>query len=525
MEVMDVATLVRELLQAGSLEAAAKRFLLGLCSSPGIEQGYCYWREVAGDCLQPIAGHGGPSGALPVISLVELDNPLVYGLMSNKPCYVERLGHLVDVGTGFDALRERHMDSDSMLVLPISGGGRQASLGVIAIVGNDTALRSWRQDRVWQELVRCHELIIDRLYEQHGESSQARRERAADQRREVEQGHARASRLLAGGFIGVGATARKLRTDMLRLADSSLSLLITGETGSGKDHAAWLIHQASARQGNFVPVNCAAIPKDLIEAELFGVVRGAYTGAVQARKGLVAEADGGTLFLDEIGDMPLGLQGTLLRLLNEKKFRPVGATREQASDFRLICATHRPLPDLVLERTFREDLYFRIRQQVLHVPPLRERPEDIPALVSHVLLQHNRESRGGVPGISANALARLQAYAFPGNVRELRSMVLAAAERTAPGKRIRSTQLDELVDNHSVTLRPERHSVATVLQDLIQTDNLPQALSTIERLIVADRLRKVEGSRRSAALSLGIPKRTLARKCLEWNLDGEDSIA
>ncbi|WP_256873261.1 sigma 54-interacting transcriptional regulator [Pseudomonas taiwanensis] len=525
MDVMDVVTLIRELLQAGNLEATANRFLLHLCSSSGVNQAYCYWREFAGERLLPVAKHGGPQEDLPAISLAELDNPLVYGLMSNKPCHVERLGHLVDVGAGFDSLQERHASGDAMLVLPIAGSRPQGALGVVAIVGSDVALHAWRKDRVWQELVQCHELIIKLLREQYGESANARLERAAIQRREVEQSLARASRLLAAGFIGTGATAKKLRSEMLGLADSSLSLLITGETGSGKDHAAWLIHQASARHGSFVPVNCAAIPKDLIEAELFGTVRGAYTGALQARKGLVAEADGGTLFLDEIGDMPLGLQGTLLRLLNEKKFRPVGATREQASDFRLICATHRPLPELVLDGAFREDLYFRIRQQTLHILPLRDRPEDIPALVSHVLLHHNREHQGSVAGISDSALARLQRYAFPGNVRELRSLVLAAAERTAPGKRIRSSLLGELVDSQTVNLRPASRTMAGMLQDLVHTDNLPQALSTIERLIVTDRLRKVEGSRRNAALSLGIPKRTLARKCLEWNLDGEDSIA
>ncbi|HEQ0196616.1 MULTISPECIES: sigma 54-interacting transcriptional regulator [Pseudomonas] len=525
MEAMDVAILMRELLQAADLEAAARRFLSYLCNWPGIDQGYCYWRELGGDRLLPVADHSGSKGTLPTISLVELDNPLVYGLMSNKPCHVERLGRLVDVGAGFEALRERHAGAEAMLVLPIAGEIQQAAHGVAVIVGQDAALRSWREDRLWREVFRCHELIAGRLHEQHGESAQALRERAADQRREVEQGHARASRLLAGGFIGVGASAKKLRAEMLRLADSSLSLLITGETGSGKDHAAWLIHQASARQGNFVPVNCAAIPKDLIEAELFGATRGAYTGALQARKGLVAEADGGTLFLDEIGDMPLGLQGTLLRLLNEKKFRPVGASREQSSDFRLICATHRSLPDLVRDGSFREDLYFRIRQHTLHIPPLRERPEDVPALVAHVLLHHNRERQGSVSGISANALARLQAYAFPGNVRELRSLVLTAAERTEPGRRIRSSLVGELPTGDSVNACPARGSMARALQDLMRTDNLPQALLTIERMVVVDRLRKVDGSRRDAALSLGIAKRTLARKCLEWNLDGEDSIA
>lgn len=525
MQCADVAILVREMLQAQHLEVAAQRFLLGLCRLPGIAQCYFYWREVAGERLLPMACHQGcDAAALPVISLEELDNPLVYGLMSNKPCHVERLGCLVDVGAGFDALCERHAAGDAMLVQPICAGSLQGALGVIVLVGCDASLRSWSRDRVWQELFLCHELVIVGLCGQPGPGPLALRQRAADSWREVEQGHARAVRLLAGGFVGVGATTDKLRADMLRLADSSLSLLITGETGSGKDHVAWLIHQASARQGNFVPVNCAAIPKELIEAELFGAARGAYTGAMQARKGLVAEADGGTLFLDEIGDMPLELQATLLRLLNEKRFRPVGATREQASDFRLICATHRPLQERIQEGAFREDLYFRIRQQALHIPPLRDRREDIPALVSHVLIQHNRQACSSVAGVSAGALAWLQAYAFPGNVRELSSLVLAAAERTDAGQRIGCTLLEELADNRAVQRSPEP-CVARALHELVQTDNLPRALTTIERLIVAERLRKLQGSRRDAASSLGIPKRTLARKCLEWNLDGEDFIA
>ncbi|WP_454724749.1 MULTISPECIES: sigma 54-interacting transcriptional regulator [Cupriavidus] len=521
METTEVAVLACELAGAASASALAARFLEAACAVPGLADGYGYWREIGGERLLPVARRGGAPDRLPAISLDELDNPLVYGLMAGKACHVARIGTLVDVGAGFEALREHAAGHAAMLVLPLSDG-RCKVVGVLALVGSAPALRAWQEDRTWQALLQLHETLLARLLAQRPGGSAAGPRHGADPQREVEQGRARAARLLAAGFIGVSPAARRLREDMLRLADSALSLLVTGETGSGKDHAAWLIHQASAREGKFVPVNCAAIPKDLIEAELFGAARGAYTGAMQARAGLVAEANGGTLFLDEIGDMPLALQGTLLRLLNEKKYRPVGATREQPSDFRLICATHRPLPELVRHGHFREDLYFRIRQQVLHLPPLRERPEDIPALVSHVLLQHNRERQGNVAGISANALARLQAHPFPGNVRELRSLVLAAAERTAPGKRIRSNLLAELEDTLAAPAAPQ--GTHTVLRDLLRTDNLPAALSAFERLVVDERLRQLAGSRRHAALSLGIPKRTLARKCLEWNLNGEDPL-
>ncbi|MDF5828752.1 sigma 54-interacting transcriptional regulator [Pseudomonas aeruginosa] len=178
----------------------------------------------------------------------------------------------------------------------------------------------------------------------------------------------------------------------------------------------------------------------MIEAELFGNERGAFTGAHHARKGLVAEADGGTLFLDEIGDMPLDLQGRLLRVLNEKKYRPVGSNLERHSDFRLMCATHQPLQQRIAEGRFREDLYFRIRQLTLHVPPLRGVRGHRRACRA-TLRQFNRERQACIPGFSAGALKLLESHRFPGNVRELRSLVLVAAELSANGKAIESDAL------------------------------------------------------------------------------------
>ncbi|MNY12475.1 Transcriptional regulatory protein QseF [compost metagenome] len=241
---------------------------------------------------------------------------------------------------------------------------------------------------------------------------------------------------------------------------------------------------------------------------------------MQARTGLVAEADGGTLFLDEIGDMPMALQGTLLRLLNEKKYRPLGGTREHSSDFRLICATHRPLPQLIRDGRFREDLYFRIRQLTLALPPLRERPEDIPALSFHTVLQHNRERQTRVAGLAPDALALLAAHALPGNVRQLRSLVLVAAERTPQGQPIRADLLD--LSQAEMPALPQHGTGADLLHGLLHTDNLPQALDAFQSLVIRARLRQVNGSRSRAAQSLGIPKRTLARRCQAWNLDRED---
>lgn len=514
----DAAALARTLVQASGVASLADRFFSGVCSTPGIRYGVCYWPETAGDSIRPIASHGVTLDMLPAYPLQDLDNPIVYCLTTGQTRHVARVDSLCGVEGGYEELREKLAAADAWLVVPLLDARRKAD-AVLLLAGAAPALHAWTADPAWQELCSLFDAVLSGLRDRLGLDERVQTRQGMLAQQSETRGR---RRLLSAGFIGAGPAARRLREDMLRFADSSLSLLVTGETGAGKDHAAWLIHQASARKGKFVPVNCAAIPKDLIEAELFGAVRGAYTGATQARTGLVAEADGGTLFLDEIGDMPLTLQGTLLRLLNEKKYRPVGATREFPSDFRLVCATHRALPDLVRDGQFREDLYFRIRQLTLHIPPLRERLEDIPALVANILLEHNRSFPGRVAGISDNAMAQLQRHRFPGNVRELRSLVLAAAERTPAGKRIQTNRLVELTRGEHA---PENDETGdAILQRLWHTDNLPEALAAFERLLLEDRLRQAAGSRRVAAQSLGIPKRTLARKCLDLNLTGEEAI-
>lgn len=518
MESLQLAYAVKDLAHATRPSDLAEVFLRAVVQAHALTAACCYWLEADGQVLHPLAKTGKGMDSLPLVPMDELDNPVVYSLVSSQRYQVDMIGSLVDVGESFERLRADLPARQALQTTPLHNSHGRAT-GAIVVIGSQDAVRAWSDSAAWQLLVQAYEQLSMRMLEQADVSDAARRENAA--RRDNERGRARATKLLAAGFVGASATAKALRNDMLRLSDSVFSLLITGETGTGKDHAAWLIHQASPRDGKFIPVNCAAIPKDLIEAELFGVVRGAYTGATHARAGLVAEADGGTLFLDEIGDMPLDLQGTLLRLLNEKKYRPVGATREQDSDFRLICATHRSLPELVRSGAFREDLYFRICQQVLHLPPLRERSEDIPALVSHILLQFNREHQSNVMGISARALACLQKLPFPGNIRQLRNLVHVAAERAGAGRMIRSSALDSA--QSTIAPVPKVECPDALLQELWSTDNLPHALEQFELCLVRDRLHKSDGSRRLAAESLGIPKRTLARKCQTWNLDMEQS--
>ncbi|MGV2863691.1 sigma 54-interacting transcriptional regulator [Achromobacter sp. AGC39] len=519
MDAQSVANVARDMASASRPDALAQVFVAACAAAPAVSAACLYARNATGDTLVPLASAGCPGADLHDISMDALDDPLVYAMTSGKPCLVERMSALVGVGAGFERLRERLGAGHGLLAVPLHDARRQ-SLAVLILAGPSLTLSTWRDHPVWRALQATHEALFMRLHAQAHAADDARYQRALRQTPAADAGKQRAARLLAAEFIGISAAAKAAREAMLRFADSALAVLLTGETGTGKDHAAWLIHQASSRNGKIVPVNCAAIPQDLIEAELFGNVRGAYTGAVQARTGLVAEADGGTLFLDEIGDMPMALQGTLLRLLNEKKFRPLGATREHGSDFRLICATHRPLPQLIRDGRFREDLYFRIRQLTLALPPLRERPEDIPALAHHTVLQHNRERQTRVTGIAPDALAVLAAHALPGNVRQLRSLILVASERTAPGHAIRADTLE--LSQGDVPPLPGHTAGTDLLHGLLHTDNLPQALDAFQSLVIRARLRQVNGSRSRAAQSLGIPKRTLARRCQAWNLDRED---
>lgn len=520
MNALEVAGIARSLALAASPHALASAFLTAATRQTGLRHACLYERDAAGDKLFPVASVPLGVEGLPMIGMDALDDPLVYGLTRGQSCYIESLAGLVDVGAGFERLAECLGPQHALLVVP-QRDSRQQARSVLVVAGEAHSLRAWKDNQLWKMLLQIHECLFARLREQMSVTEDARYLRSVHQPQE-ERRSVRAARLLAAEFVGVSAAAKRIREEMLRFADSKLALLLMGETGTGKDHAAWLIHQASARGGKFVPVNCAAIPQDLIEAELFGNVRGAYTGAAQSRAGLVAEADGGTLFLDEIGDMPLLLQAALLRLLNEKKYRPLGASRERASDFRLICATHQPLRQLIRDGRFREDLYFRIRQQTLQLPALRERRDDIPALAAHVILQHNRERQAHVAGIEPDALAILENHPLPGNVRELRSLLLVAAERTARGAPISGQTLRQL------QTEPEGHGTASVLDrnlhGLLQTNNLPNALDTFERLLVTARLQALDGSRSRAAQSLGIPKRTLARRCQTWNLDREENL-
>ncbi|MBI4757137.1 MAG: sigma-54-dependent Fis family transcriptional regulator [Betaproteobacteria bacterium] len=232
---------------------------------------------------------------------------------------------------------------------------------------------------------------------------------------------------VAGGCadtLGVSAAMRRITETLPRLARHASALLITGESGAGKEHVAQLFHCLSVgKEAPFVTVNCAAIPESLMEAELFGYEKGAFTGAVKARRGYFEQAHGGTLFLDEIGDMPLAMQAKLLRVLQEHKSGRLGGETRQYIDFRLVCATHRDLKRMVEQGEFREDLYYRIHVIHVRIPPLRERPEDIRWFVRHFVEEFNRAHPQERRRLDPRTEQALMSYPWPGNVRELKHAV------------------------------------------------------------------------------------------------------
>jgi len=227
-----------------------------------------------------------------------------------------------------------------------------------------------------------------------------------------------------GLLLGKSPEIRKLRNQTRKLARSQAPVFISGESGSGKELVARMIHlQGPRREGPFIAVNCGAIPSELMESEFFGHKKGSFTGAVENKDGLFRSANGGTLFLDEVADLPLAMQVKLLRAIQEKAVRPVGDTKEVPVDIRVLSATHKNLPELVQEGSFRQDLFYRINVIELAVPPLRERPDDIPLLANHILERIAKEYECDPASLTPKAVERLREYDFPGNVRELENVL------------------------------------------------------------------------------------------------------
>jgi DNA-binding NtrC family response regulator len=304
----------------------------------------------------------------------------------------------------------------------------------------------------------------------------------------------------AGGeaLVGESAAVLQLRAVLQRLAPLPTTVLITGESGTGKEVAARALHDLSPRAGNpFVPVNCAAIAPEIIESELFGHLKGAFTGAASSREGLFFYAQGGTLFLDEIGEMPLPMQAKLLRVLEDKKIRRVGAEREVPVEVRVIAATNRDLAEEVAAGRFRQDLYYRLDVMQIALPPLRERREDIAPLARHFMAQISA-SLGVAPlALDAATLDHLAGNPWPGNARELRNVIEHALI-------VGGFPLPEAV----------RAKAAAVAADAAEGEDV--SLEAAEKRHILRVLAACGGNKSEAARRLGVSRKTLERKCAEW---------
>ncbi len=312
-----------------------------------------------------------------------------------------------------------------------------------------------------------------------------------------------------GGFVGEGA-AMKAVLDQIRLvAPNKTTVLITGETGTGKELVARAIHRASPRAGElFVPINCAAIPDEMLESELFGYEKGAFTGAHKDRVGKFELAHGGTLFLDELPEMPIGLQAKLLRVLQESVVERLGSNRPVPIDIRLIAATNRDPRAAIAENRLREDLYYRVNVFTITLPPLRDRPEDIPGLVHHFLGEFGR-SGPAAPGISDDAMARLKSYSWPGNVRELKNVVERAVVLAA----------GQVLDvGHFPLAEASSCEIATPTPAVACTE-LNSALEGLEEKLIREALQEAQGNKARAARQLGISERSLWYKVKKYGLD------
>ncbi|MDX1778709.1 MAG: sigma-54 dependent transcriptional regulator, partial [Thermodesulfobacteriota bacterium] len=294
---------------------------------------------------------------------------------------------------------------------------------------------------------------------------------------------------------------------------SKANVLITGESGTGKELVARAIHSNSPRsRGPFITINCGGVPEQLLESELFGYTKGSFTGALTDKIGLFEAADKGTIFLDEIGDLPLALQVKLLRIVQEKSFKPVGGTKEISVDVRIISATNINLEEQVIKGTFREDLFYRLNVIHIRIPPLRERKEDIPILAQHFLEHYSRESGKEIRTISSYALKSLLDYSFPGNVRELENIV----ERSV------ALETSNIILPESLTL--SRYKRDKENGELSDSDippegiDLEQVVGKLEKQLLLKALQKTNGEMKQAAKLLNIPYRSIRYRLEKYGI-------
>jgi len=382
---------------------------------------------------------------------------------------------------GLDAIpRCRELPPDTPIIVMTAHGTRQTAMDAITRGAYDFFTKPLKMDEF--------QVVVAR---------------ALDRRRLQKQVKALRDSQPSGleGLIGQSEALKRVVDMAHRAAPTDLTILVQGESGTGKEVLTRAIHRLSVRKDEpFVPVNCAAIPEGLLESELFGHERGAFTGAVRARPGRFELAKEGTLFLDEIGDMPLSMQAKILRVLQEREFERVGGTRTMTADVRVIAATHRDLDAAVAQGTFRQDLFYRLQGVGIVLPPLRERVDDLPLLATHLLERAAQRLTRQPAVLSPEALRCLWTYPWPGNVRELQH-VLEGAMVLSDGV-IRSDHLPPAIQR-AAQARP------AALTGPVLSGSLDEALEEWERRMILDALQQTQGVQARAARILGVSERSL----------------
>ena len=333
-------------------------------------------------------------------------------------------------------------------------------------------------------------------------ASLGRATRQTSLKRQIRELKSRALDVQFSSLLGESDVMRNMKSQLERVVSSNATVLLIGESGTGKEVVARSIHAHSSRQqGPFVAINCAALPQNLLESELFGHKKGAFTDANDDRTGLILQADGGTLFLDEIGEMPLEMQPKLLRVLEQKTVRQIGGSTETPFDVQLIAATNRDLETEVEQKRFREDLYYRINVLQISVPPLRSRGADVVLLANYFLQEFSSAAQKSIPGFDDEVVRKLMNYDWPGNVRELKNLIERAVVMSG-NEPIHLDNLPKKIVEH----QPDRLV-------LMADDNQPlESLDTIERRYIEFVLEKTGGNKTEAAKILGLDRKTLYRK-------------
>ncbi|MFM2480438.1 sigma-54 interaction domain-containing protein [Celerinatantimonas sp. YJH-8] len=495
-----------------------KHYLHALTELLSIAESHLVAPCVDGRQLQVVGSH-------PSLSW-EVDNfehPFAHILQHRQPMLLgtDKLPYWLG-DSAFAELTAVRRSGDGVLLCPLPGNGGQIRAFVV-FIGQETILSELLLQSAWRQFshIFMHQwLLLTELTQQHSQHDVLR---ASLSRMQEERQRDQLSFQLSHFLIGQSQPMQRLHQQTIKAAQSALSVLIQGETGTGKELVARAVHQLSDRaQHSFIAINCAAIPDSLLESELFGYEKGAFSGASTAKKGLLQQADGGTLFLDEIGDMPLTLQAKLLRVLETRQFRPIGGSREVSSNFRLVAATHVALADQVKSKKFRQDLYYRLCQYPLALPPLRERLADLKLLAEHFVDQFNQQQQRQVRGIHYSVLDRLQSYTFPGNVRELRHLIEYGCAQANDDEELQLPHLGprlEMLINEPSLQAEAPESIPQNSAACAQVHDLKLAVRCYETRIIRTRLEQFNGDRAKAAESLGLPKRTLAHKCQKLEID------